>query len=51
MLEDALDWLDDLDRQDQTSEVLRVESEYMKNRLQAEDEANHRLLEILERLD
>jgi len=51
MLEDAMDWLNDLDREDQTSEVFRCESEYMRQKLQSEDEANRLHLESLESLD
>ncbi len=40
MLEDALDWLDEQDRADQASELFLIESEYMKQKLEAEDEAN-----------
>jgi len=50
-MEEALDYLNELDRQGQTEELFRVESEYMREKLQAEDEANRLHLESLEFLD
>jgi len=51
MIEDALDWLDELDEQGRSEEVLRVESEYMRMKLEAEDEANRLLIYPLEQMD
>ena len=50
-MEYAMDWLGEMDRQGQTDELMRVESEYMRDRLQAEDDANHLPAYYLEQMD
>lgn len=50
-VEEAFEMLNALDQEDQTQELFRVESEYMKQKLQSEDDINRLTQEILEQID